>query len=316
VLGLVILLVVSTIGAVVRSVFVTRREKIDGDPVDPASYPHLRALLEETAAAIGTRPVDLVYLTPGTALAVIERRGERVLILGVGLFDGMKQHELRALLAHEYGHFRDAATGGTGVLSVRRSLSALIAGMARSRLPNVLNPAWWFVRAFTHLYLVVSTGASRLQEILADRWAIRAYGSAAFAAGARHVVTREVEFAQDLAQTINDVVENKWSLPNLYAYDPGRDRSSAAAAVTKKLDREPGRFDSHPSWRQRIQSAEQVALPGEAACPDGDAPVWSLFPEPERIERTMTAIIRARIRAKLGVTVSDAEWEDDEPVAS
>jgi Zn-dependent protease with chaperone function len=228
----------------------------------------------------------------------------------------MKQRELRAILAHEFGHFRNP--GGGAVLSVRRSLSALIAGMGRSRVATVLNPAWWFVRAFTHLYNVVSTGASRLQEVLADRQAIRAYGSDAFVAGARHVVAREVEFAQDLAQTIKDVLENKWSLPNLYAYDPDQKKSAAAraAAVATKLDREPGRFDSHPSWRERISWAEQLALPGEASCPEGDAPVWNLFPDPERVERTMTAIIRARIQAKFGVTVSDAEWQDDEPAAS
>jgi hypothetical protein len=38
--------------------------------------------------------------------------------------------------------------------------------------------------------------------------------------------------------------------------------------------------------------------------------VWALFPDPETIEREMTAIIRERARTKLGVTISDAEWDD------
>jgi len=325
VIGLAIALVASTIASVTRSLFTKRPLKIEGDPLDPASHPHLKQILDEVAAVVRTRPVDLVYLTPGTDLAIIERpsvwralrgaRTERILVLGVGLFHDMKQRELRAMLADEYGRFRDDVGGHA--LSVRDSLNALIEGIARSRVPSVINPAWWFVRAFRHIYLVVSTGASRVQAAIADRLAIRAYGSEAFVAGARHVVARQIELPQDVAQTIKDVIENKWSLPNLYAYDPEQKKSPAQreADIAKALDRVPERFDSHPSWRQRLQVAAQLAAPGDAAYTDGDAPVWSLFPDPERVERDMTAIIRARIQAKMGVTVSDAEWEDDEPAA-
>lgn len=325
VIGLAIALVASTIAAVSRSLLAKRPLKIEGDPLDPASHPQLKQVLDEVAAAVGTRPVDLVYLTPGTDLAITEQpslwralrgaRTERILILGVGLFHDMKQRELRAMLAHEYGRFRDDVGGHA--LSVRGSLNALIEGISRSRVPSLVNPAWWFVRAFRHIYLVVSTGASRVQAAIADRLAIRAYGSEAFVAGARHVVARQLELPQDVAQTIKDVIENKWSLPNLYAYDPEQKKSpdERKAAIAKALDREPQRFDSHPSWRQRLQVAAQLALPGEAACTDGDAPVWNLFPDPERIERNMTAIIRTRIQTKMGVTVSDAEWDDEEPAA-
>jgi Zn-dependent protease with chaperone function len=105
--------------------------------------------------------------------------GRRVLIVGVALFDNMKQRELCSILAHEYGHFRNADTGGGLALAVRRSLLTLLRGISNSGYA-LFNPAWWLLRAFTNLYLVVSSGASRLQEMLADRWAIRAYGSEAF----------------------------------------------------------------------------------------------------------------------------------------
>ena len=42
------------------------------------------------------------------------------------------------------------------------------------------NPAWLFVNGFFRVFLRVSQGASRLQEVMADRWAAFCYGSEAF----------------------------------------------------------------------------------------------------------------------------------------
>src|SRR5690242_14838680 len=46
-----------------------------GEKLDWSQAPKLRKLLEEVAARVATRPVDNVYLTPGTDLAVFERGG-------------------------------------------------------------------------------------------------------------------------------------------------------------------------------------------------------------------------------------------------
>ena len=180
----------------------------------------------------------------------------------------------------------------------------------------LFNPAWWVMRAFTQLYLAVSTGASRLQETLADRWAIRAYGSTAFATGLRHVIAREVEFEFDVSQTIDEVVKNNWSLPNLYAYDvERRDPAGLEAAIRARMDRAPRQFDSHPTPSQRVEWAETLSMPGDDSHPGDLEPVWSLFVDPETIEREMTAIIRDRVKRKLGITISDAEWDDEEEAA-
>jgi hypothetical protein len=101
----------------------------------------LRALLDEVAETIGTRPVDNVYLTPGTEVAVFERGGlwrqlqgntERCLILGIGVLEGFQLGPLRAVLAHEYGHFQNRDTAGGGLaLAVRRSLFTMAQGLAQ-----------------------------------------------------------------------------------------------------------------------------------------------------------------------------------------
>lgn len=314
------IVVIATIGAILRGLFIRAQPSSLGDRVDLDRQPRLRALLDEVAGKVGTRPVDAVYLTPGTDMGVTERAGlwssmrdsrvERNLIMGIGLFDGMTQLQLRSVLAHEYGHFRNADTAGGGfALAVRRSLFAMIIRLARSGAAGAYNPVWWFLRAYHRIYLGVSQGASRLQEVLADRWAIEAYGTAAFVAGYRHVVARSVQFDHQVDATIKEVVDAHRPLPNLYQYRP---QSSDAAernvadAIHKEMTREPTAYDSHPSPQQRIDGAQALAVEREAQ-PDDDASIWALFDDRDEIERTMTAEVRARIRENHGIKIAGAE---------
>ena len=303
VIVLVLLAIAGTITAVARTIFAARRFEIEGHKIDPAGYPKLKALLDEVTAALGTRPVDIVYLTPGTDVAVTQHRRQRILILGVALFDNLKQRELRSLVAQECG---------SAPVGIQVSLGRLIKNLAKS---GALNPAWWILRAFTHIYLVVSRGASRVQATLADRSAIRAYGSDAFVAALQHVEVRHVELIVDLDQTIKDITENQWSLPNFYSYAPERTvtQETIDKRVAQRLDRAPERFDAHPSTRERMDLAAKLAYPPDRRSPDDAAPVWELFTDPEQIERTMTAILRERISKKLGIAISDAEWDDETP---
>jgi len=298
---LVLAAIIGTVAAVVRTIFAARRFEIEGHKVDPAGYPKLKALLDEVATAVGSPPIDTVFLTPGTDLAVTQHRGQRILILGVALFDNLKQRELRSMLAQEYGSAPNR---------LQVTLARMIKNLAKS---GALNPAWWILRAFTHIYLVVSRGASRVQAVLADRAAIRAYGSDAFATAQKHLAVRHVELIVDLDQTIKDITENQWSLPNFYSYAPERTVTQEAIdkRVAQRLGREPERFDAHPSTRQRIDLAAKLAYPPERHSPDDASPVWDLFSDAEQIERTMTAILRERISKKLGIAISDAEWDDE-----
>jgi Zn-dependent protease with chaperone function len=314
------IVVIATIGAILRGLFVRAAPGSLGHRVDLDRQPRLRALLDEVAAKVGTRPVDAVYLTPGTDMGVTERAGlwssmrdsrvERNLIMGIGLFDGMSQLQLRSVLAHEHGHFRNADTAGGGfALAVRRSLFAMIIRLARSGAAGAYNPVWWFLRAYHRIYLGVSQGASRLQEVLADRWAIEAYGTAAFVAGYRHVVARSVQFDHQVDATIREVVDAHRPLPNLYQYRP---QSSDAAqrdvadAIHKEMMREPTAYDSHPSPQQRIDAAQALAVEREAQ-QDDDASIWALFDDRDEIERTMTAEVRARILENHGIQIAAAE---------
>src|SRR5262249_32834904 len=146
---------------------------------------------------------------------------ERCLILGAGVLEGMKLRDFEAILGHEYGHLRNADTAGGGfAISVRRSMLLMILGLAHGGAATWYNPAWWFLLGYQRVFLRVSQGASRLQEILADRWAAIAYGSAAFERGLTHVISRSVEFAAHANRAIDEVAATKRPLGNLYRYEP------------------------------------------------------------------------------------------------
>lgn len=314
------IIVLASVGAILRGLFVRGGQSELGYGIDFERNPRFRQLLDEVAAAIQTRPVDKAYLTPHTDMAVTERgglwksvrgnAGERCLIIGAGLLDGMKQIELRSVLAHEYGHFRNQDTAGGGfALAVRRSLVAMIIRLAQSGAATWYNPSWLFLRAYHRVYLVVSQGASRLQEVLADRWAVRAYGSEAFIRGFTHVIERSIRFDRHVQLTLREVIEHERPLANLYAHEPGEPKPAGAddpgeeELIRKQMEREPASHDSHPAPRQRLAWAAAMSV-DRAPEPGDDLPVWDLFDERERLEQRMTSEVREAVAANHGVVIA------------
>jgi len=302
-----VVLVFVTIASIVKSLFVRVADDDPGMRLDLRKHPSLRALLDEVAARIGTRAVDNVYLTPATEVAVMERRKtkERCLILGVAGLDGLAIRPLKAVLGHEYGHFtnRDTA-GGAFALSVRNSVSATAYGLATGGAAAWYNPAWLFVNGFHRVFLRISEGASRLQEVLADRWAVFAYGADAFEAGLRHVVTRGVHFDAHVGATLKEVVDGQLPLTNLYTYQPAKPGDDVDAAIEEALQRQSSAYDSHPSPAERFALVH--ALPRHGTAPDvgDDAPAWSLFDDALELQRAMTAQVRDNVKANYGIEIA------------
>jgi peptidase M48-like protein len=296
-----------------------RRDDEPGTRLDLARHPKLGTLLGEVAAAVGTGSVDVVYLTPGTDIAVMERggmlrqltrRSARCLILGVGVLDGMRVGPFKAILAHEFGHLSNQDTAGGGfALAVRRSLITMAHHLAASGAAAWYNPAWLFLNGFYRLFLRISQGASRLQEVLADRWAGSIYGAEAFEQGLRHVIERSVRFDAYLGATLKEVVETKAALANLYQHRPATPPAVADidAAVEVALNRPPSPYDSHPSPVARFRWVRALPSQGARSSPGDDAEVWSLFDDRTATEVAMTEVVRKNVNARYGVDIPAAE---------
>jgi Tfp pilus assembly protein PilF/Zn-dependent protease with chaperone function len=255
----------------IRAAFVRVRPFEMGYTVSPKEWPEIWEIAGEVADKVGTRVVDEIRVVPSAQLAVVERgstwqrmrdRGHRVLILGVGSLYDLKLDSLKAILAHEYGHFqhRDTAGGEISlqVYTAMQNFADAIAKRGKIR--------WWdlavqFLRLYHFLFRRLTFGASRLQEVLADRLAVQCYGSTAFSQGLRHVIRRSVEFDLSMDRAVRDAIRSQVPLVGFYA--PSKppelaDREQIEAIVEKILNRPTDADDSHPSPKDRFALAERV----------------------------------------------------------
>ncbi|MDJ0385924.1 M48 family metallopeptidase [Streptomyces sp. G-G2] len=105
---------------IIRGMFMLRTPR--GEPLAglrPTEWhePYLWQTVRELAAAVGTRAPDEIVLTDEVNAAVSEDarllglvRGTRRMYIGVPLMTGLDEMQLRAVLAHELGHYSNSDT--------------------------------------------------------------------------------------------------------------------------------------------------------------------------------------------------------------
>ncbi len=304
---------VVTIYSMIKSLFIRVRDEDPGERLETERAPELYAVLREVAARVDTRPVDTVYLVPDTTIAVMERgafwsrlsgKSERCLILGLGALEGLTQVQLKSILAHEYGHFSNQDTaGGRMALRVRNSIAASAQGLMDGGAATWYNPAWLFLNGFHRIFLRVSHGASRLQEVLADRWAAVTYGKEPFAKALRHNIRRTIEFELLVTQEVDSALEQQRAVHNIYTLSPpetlsvsdpaaGDDASEkpfddvVAEALAEALEEPASAYDSHPPPNQRIAWLER--LEGTPMTTDAQQPCWDLLRDAPTLQAQMT----------------------------
>ena len=298
-----------TVAAIVWSLFTRLREAEPGRPLPRGEAPGLWALAEEIAGRVGTRPVDAIYVTPGVEVGVTERggvlrklrgQGQRYLIVGLGALPGMTQAEFSAVLAHEYGHFsnRDTA-GGNLVQQVRASIHHLAYRLASRGLACWYNPAWLFVNGFNRVFLRITLGASRLQEILADRYAAVAYGVRNFVDGLTRIVRLDLAFNLQVNREVRLASAGGRELHNLYVLPPveaSEEQETLDKQLNEIMSRPTSPYDSHPAVSERFRLLQPLADRYDVA---GDPePVWGLFDNPAMLQAEMTALVQRNVAAQ------------------
>ena len=237
---------VITIYTMVRSLFVKVESEDPGRSLNHDEAPELWDLTRTVAAAVNTRPVDEIRITPGTDLAVYEKgtwrersqdKAQRILILGIGVLNDFKQNGFRAVLAHEYGHFthRDTA-GGDVAIRVNNDMMKFAYAMIANDQARPWNVAFQFLRIYHFIFRRISHGATRLQEVLADRVAALNYGPLAFEEGLTHVVRKDVEFHHLAAKEIDASVQARRALQNLYELNVNQD-ANLQQEIEKTMNR-------------------------------------------------------------------------------
>jgi Zn-dependent protease with chaperone function len=219
--------------------------------------PGLWAQVRAIATAMGTRAPDDIRLVPEANAAVREdakllglRWGRRHLYVGVPLLQAFTVDQVRAVLAHELGHYSQRHTR-LGMLTYR-GMDTIDQTIARVG-PGTL--AGGMLRLYRRLYLLVSLAVRRRQELEADRAAVRVAGRQAMASVLRDLPALSAAWAFYLDSYVVWGLDSGVAPSDVLASFPML--LSARAPELARIRAESGpergsRWDSHPPIAQRL----------------------------------------------------------------
>lgn len=255
-----------------------------GPRLHPQEQPDLFRELRTIADATGQAMPAEVYLVPEVNAWVTERGGimgigsRRVMGLGLPLLQALSVSEVRAVVAHEFGHFHGGDTRlGPWIYKTRAAIGRT--------LENLRGQEWLQVpfRAYAGLFLRLTLAVSRRQEYTADALASKVAGAQPLISGLRKIRGAALAFGPYWQQEVGPVLGVGVLPPfaegfrRFLAHD--RVRPAIAEAVTQsERDSATDPFDTHPCLKDRI-----AALGGEAEVhevPDQRPAVSMLAGEP------------------------------------
>jgi heat shock protein HtpX len=280
-----------------------------GPRLEEAQQPRLFGLLRAVADAAGQAMPTEVYLDPTLNAWVAERGGflgvggRRVMGVGLPLLEVLTVDQLRAVLAHELGHYHGGDTAlGPLVYRTRAAMERTLRGMRRHSSLLALP-----FELYGRLFLWVTRAVSRRQEHSADALAARIVGPLPL-----------IEALQSLEANAG-AVESFWSTqvgPVLAAgYRPplaeGLRAYLALPEVAERARREldggmavarAAAWDTHPPLGERVRALRALVSAGPRGVPAG-RPALALLDGLEALEAQLAATLRAPAARPIG-------WED------
>lgn len=238
------------------------------DPPGPelaeTDQPELFALVREVAEETGQEMPRSVYLAHDVNAAVAQVGGvlgfggHRVLIVGLPLMQGLTTDQLRAVLAHEFGHYHggDVRLGpffGRTYDAVARTVTALHDA-----------DSWWHkpFEAYGRFFLRRSAAIKRTQEFSADRLAAQVAGRDVNAAALRAVHAQGAAFEAYFSNEYAPLLEQGRCAPYLAGFDATK-RSDGGerlmeAVVAHAGDGEPDPYSTHPELPERLAALAEL----------------------------------------------------------
>lgn len=338
---------------VIRGMFMLRAPKgedVAGLEVTEADEPRLWALVRELADAAGTRAPDRIILTGEVNAAVAEQPrllgllpGPRRLYLGIPLMTGLSEAQLRAVLAHEYGHFTGGDTRLAAVVVRGRTRIERIIEQFRSRAERKVaeerarqekaaakavakgkkakeidtTGAGLTYRTMARIYTLYGTfylraslTTARDQEYAADLAAARIAGRDATASALREIPALATAHAFYLDCYAMLGVRARLLPPRGELFGGfGRMLSARALELVElraQLPDEPASpYDSHPPIAERVRRIE--ALPADGRAEEGKGVALDLLTAPER---TLAALEDAVLTEEARTFRRAADWDE------
>ncbi|MFF7873181.1 M48 family metallopeptidase [Streptomyces californicus] len=313
---------------IVRGMFMLRtppQEDVPGVRVDESREPRLWQTVRDVAQQVGTRAPDEIVLTGDVNAAVSEDSrllglvgGTRRLRIGLPLMTGLSESGLRAVLAHEMGHYgnadtRLAAVSERGRVHVLRTIAHFeeradakvskerarqekkaASAVAKGRKAKEVDTTGTGITyramarlytAYGKFYLRATLSGSRRAEFAADVAAARIAGRDATSSALREipVIDAAHDFYLNCYATLG---VDAGLLPPPGEFLGGFRHLLAARheeldALRGELPTEPvSPYDSHPPIAERVARIE--ALPDDGRASDPVRPSLSLLADADR----------------------------------
>jgi heat shock protein HtpX len=229
----------------------------------------------------------------------------RVMGLGLSLLQVLSVSQLRAVLAHEFGHFHGGDTKlGPWIYKTRAAISRMLEGLAEYN-SLLQKPFLWYGKAF----LRITHGISRRQEFTADALAARIVGSRPLIEGLKLSYGAAVAFDAYWLNEVAPVLRYGFHPPlaeglRRYLVSP-----RIAAAISTSLDRELAEgetnpYDTHPPLRARIAA---LGPQSDRETPEPDLPAISLLGEIAGLETRLIEALSTEPSAQASQLVA---WDD------
>lgn len=273
-----------------------RRDRFEapGPRLEPRQHPRLFQVIERVAKGARQRMPAEVYLVGDVNAFVTQRGGvmgfgsRRVMGLGLPLLHVLSVAELEAVLAHEFGHFHGGdVLLGPWVYKTREAIGRTLVSLEESGRKWLQMP----FDLYGELFLSLTTAVSRHQELAADRLAAELVGAKALSSGLRKVAGADMAFGAYWSDEVAPALKAGLLPPLGEGFAGFFARADVSSAVTDAVRSElrhgkAGRFDTHPSLRDRLNMLR--TLPAEKL-PASDPPAATLLGPAPGLERALLA---------------------------
>ena len=283
-------------------------EPEDEVEIEEASEPELYDAVRKLAVEAGAPAPDRIALVADVNAYVREFGpfmglvpGRRTLAIGAPLLDTLTVSQLRAVLAHELGHFAGGDTRlGPLAFRAQQGLARMVESLGRSWISSVFVAYW-------KLHRRVTAAVSRSQELGADRAAVQVAGRQAAADALQRI---------DVAARAEDLVRHAYLAPLLERghrpddlASPLRHVLADAGQVEALLEGEESEaahpWATHPPTPQRI--ARVAALPDPDQVDVDERPARVLLRSPD--ERIRQAYERWLQLVTGGAQLETTTWD-------
>ena len=279
-------------GFVILKSIVPRRQRFEppGPELEQYRAPALHRMVGDVAEAAGQEPPAHVYMAPDVNAAVFQRGGllgiggRRVLIVGLPLVDTLTVRQLRAVTAHEFGHFYGGDTRlGPWFYRTYDALERTVIALHEAE-SIWRKPFTWYL----DLFLRRTAALKRRQEFLADELAARIAGRDAAISSLEEISKAAPAFHGFWSSEAAPVLDSGHRAPLLEGFRRFRKAGAVSTAMEEVLEEErraaADPYNTHPPLGERIAALERLPEAVVPAANGDDEQALSLLADVDGLE--------------------------------